>query len=73
MEMITSLWTALPSRQGILLGVTAFLAILVLTPDRHARAEALFNTVLAVVVGFSRLRRGLARGPPPAAPGRSGR
>jgi hypothetical protein len=51
MEMITSLWTALPSRQGILLGVAAFLAILVLTPDRHSRAEALFNTVLAVVIG----------------------
>jgi uncharacterized membrane protein YgaE (UPF0421/DUF939 family) len=51
MEMITSLWTALPSRQGIFLGAAAFLAILVLTPDRHARAEALFNTVLAVVIG----------------------
>jgi hypothetical protein len=52
LEMITSFLTALPSRQGILLGVAAFLAILVLTPDRQLRAEALFNTVLAVVIGF---------------------
>ena len=51
MEMITSFWTALPSRQGILLGVAAFLAILVLTPDRQLRTEALVNTVLAVIVG----------------------
>jgi uncharacterized membrane protein YgaE (UPF0421/DUF939 family) len=56
MEIITSFWMALqvwPSRQGILLGIAAFLAILVLMPDRHSRAETLFNTILAMAIGFS--------------------
>jgi uncharacterized membrane protein YgaE (UPF0421/DUF939 family) len=55
MEIITSFWMALqvwPSRQGILLGIAAFLAILILMPDRHSRAETLFNTLLGAFIGF---------------------
>jgi hypothetical protein len=55
MEMITSFWTALqvwPSQQGILLGVAAVLAILVLMPGRPSAGGILLSIMLAAVIGF---------------------